>query len=102
MAGTLMITREVRSTPLGETLGVAIRAIRMLVRAMEVVAPVEVTLPPHGVAVLESRHRADFFMPWRSDPFGKVLYFIGGRGRLCLEDRECVVESERMCLVPPG
>lgn len=64
--------------------------------------PVEVTLPSHGVAVLESRHRNDFVMPWRSDPFAKVLYLFGGSGRLCLEGRELDVGSGQICLVPPG
>ena len=68
---------------------------------MEVRKPIEVELPGHGVAVLESRHRADFFMPWRSDPFAKILYILGGRGRLCLEDRELPMDVEQLCLVPP-
>ena len=68
---------------------------------MEVRAPVEVELPNHGVTVLESRHRADFFMPWRSDPFAKVLYILGGSGRLCLEDEELELEAEQLCVVPP-
>lgn len=67
---------------------------------MEVQDPVEVVLPKHGVAVLESRHRADFFMPWREDPFAKVLYILGGSGRLCLEDRELELDTEQICLVP--
>lgn len=69
---------------------------------MEVCAPVEVKMPSHGVAVLESRHRADFFMPWRSDSFAKVMYILGGSGRLCLEDREVSLDSDQLCIVPPG
>ena len=68
---------------------------------MEVRAPIEVEMPAHGVAVLESRHRADFFMPWRSDPFAKVMYILGGSGRLCLDGRELPLGSEQLCVVPP-
>lgn len=69
---------------------------------MEVCVPVEVEMPPHGVAVLESRHRADFFMPWRNDSFAKVMYILGGSGRLCLEDREVLLGEEQLCIVPAG
>ena len=68
---------------------------------MEVRAPIEVEMPVHGVAVLESRHRADFFMPWRSDPFAKVMYILGGSGRLCLDGQELELGSEQLCVVPP-
>lgn len=69
---------------------------------MEVCAPVEVEMPVHGVAVLESRHRADFFMPWRKDSFAKVMYILGGSGRLCLEDREVPLDADQLCIVPAG
>ncbi len=67
---------------------------------METQAPVEVQIPPHGVAVLESRHRADFFMPWRSDSYAKVLYVLSGSGRLCLENREQALGPEQIILIP--
>ena len=69
---------------------------------MEVQVPIEVNMPKHGVAILESRHLADFFMPWRSDPFAKVLYILGGKGKLITGDEEIALKEEQVCLVPPG
>ena len=69
---------------------------------MEVKIPVEVRMPKHGVAILESRHRADFFMPWRTDPFAKVLYILGGSGKLCINDTEIPIGEEHICLIPSG
>ena len=69
---------------------------------MEVRSPIEVEIPSHGVAVLESRHRADFFMPWRIDTYAKVLYVLGGHGRFCLDGREMELKAQHLCLVPPG
>jgi len=69
---------------------------------MEVCVSIEVEVFPHGVAVLENRCRADFFMPWRNDSFAKVMYILGGCGRLCLEDRGILLGEEQLCIVPAG
>ena len=41
-------------------------------------------------------------MPFRTDPFAKVLYILGGRGKLCIDDREIPIGEEHICLIPPG
>lgn len=41
-------------------------------------------------------------MPWRRDAYAKVLYILSGHGQFCLEDREFELESQNLCLVPPG
>ena len=41
-------------------------------------------------------------MPWRNDSFAKVMYILGGSGRLCLEDREVLLGEEQLCIVPAG
>lgn len=64
--------------------------------------PVEVKTPGRGVAVLESRHRGDFVMPWRTDGFHKVLLVFGGRGELEIDGGVMALPGSSICTVPAG
>jgi len=46
--------------------------------AAKVFRPITVALPPQGVFFAESAHAARFEMPWRQDPFHKILYVLHG------------------------
>ncbi len=49
---------------------------------VDVVRPVEVTLPSHGVAVIESRHADQFEPAAMTHAFSKFVYVLEGRGLL--------------------
>jgi len=53
--------------------------------------PIAVELPAHGVVFAESVHDASFQMPWRRDPFHKVLHVV--RGRAVAGERASARES---------
>lgn len=58
--------------------------------------PIAVTLPAHGVFFAESVHGATFAMPWRRDPFHKLVYVMQGAAV-----RE-LAEPRRATPLPPG
>ena len=62
--------------------------------------PVPVTFPPHGLAVIESRHGEGFFMDWRKDDFNKLLVVVEGRGELQLKGRSLRLEAPGLAVVP--
>lgn len=58
-------------------------------------------LPPWGVLVLESHHAPDFAMEWRTHPFVKLVYAVGGAGQLLLRGGTHEYESRDLLIVPP-
>lgn len=69
-----------------------------------VTRPIAVELPAHGVFFAESVHDASFQMPWRRDPFHKVLHVVRGRSVAGerASAREAVLAPGDVFVVPAG
>lgn len=52
--------------------------------------------------MLESHHADDFRMEWTTHAFLKVIYIIGGKGRLQMEKASLPLEHGRVVVVPAG
>lgn len=63
--------------------------------------PVEASLPPHGVSVLESHHARDFQMEMARHEFFQLLYVLRGEGHLHCQARRFSLESGDVALLPP-
>lgn len=65
--------------------------------------PIVVELPAHGVCFAESVHDASFQMPWRRDPFHKLIHVVRGRS-VCEEaaGRETTLAAGELMVVPAG
>ena len=59
------------------------------------------TLPPWGVAVLESHHSDDFAMDWRTHAFVKLVYVLRGRGVIEISQRVVHFHEGDLICVPP-
>jgi AraC-like DNA-binding protein/mannose-6-phosphate isomerase-like protein (cupin superfamily) len=59
------------------------------------------TLPPWGVAVLESHHSLDWTMDWRRHSFLKVVFALAGEGTVELASREIPFGGGNLVVVPP-
>ncbi|MBW3635425.1 MAG: AraC family transcriptional regulator [Armatimonadetes bacterium] len=64
--------------------------------------PIEATLPPHGVSVLESHHARDFQMEMARHDFFQLLYVLRGEGQLRCPHRDFSLQSGNVALLPPG
>lgn len=64
--------------------------------------PVSVAFPSHGIAVLESRHAADFSMQEVAWDFLVVLHIFSGSGMLVSQHQQYVLSADRIVLVPAG
>jgi AraC family L-rhamnose operon regulatory protein RhaS len=64
--------------------------------------PVEVSLPPHGVFVLESHHAPGFRMAEQWHHFLEVFYVLDGAGLFHLDDRAHPGHQGDIVVVPPG
>lgn len=64
--------------------------------------PLEVSLPGHGVSVLESHHARDFQMETARHEFFQLLYVLRGSGTLRCESRDFSLQSGDVALLPPG
>lgn len=64
--------------------------------------PLQVSFPPCGVFVIESRHAQDFRMDWTQHHFTKLLYVFEGRGRLLTPGGAFPLNPGRVALVPSG
>lgn len=66
--------------------------------------PIVVELPAHGVCFAESVHDVAFQMPWRRDPFHKLIHVV--RGRSVCQDRsvarETTLTTGELTVVPAG
>ncbi len=58
------------------------------------------TLPPWGVAVLESHHALDWTMDWRRHPFLKVIYVLAGEGTVEVASRGLPFTAGDLVVVP--
>ena len=65
-------------------------------------APVEVTLPPLGVFLLESHHGPGFRMPASRHDFLEVFYVLRGRGRFVVGGEEHAGRDGDLVVVPVG
>ena len=65
-------------------------------------SPVEVNFKKHGFALLESHHEEEFLMDWRSDPFPKILMFVGGEGVLESEESDLAIRAPMVYVIPQG
>jgi AraC family L-rhamnose operon regulatory protein RhaS len=64
--------------------------------------PLEASLPPHGVSVLESHHARDFHMESEAHYFFQILYVLRGAGTLiCPNQRDFSLRSGDVALLPP-
>ena len=59
-------------------------------------------IPHWGVVVLESHHSADFTMEWRTHDFIKLLYVLGGKGVIEIDDRVVYFNAGDLLCVPPN
>jgi AraC family L-rhamnose operon regulatory protein RhaS len=64
--------------------------------------PVEVTLPTHGVFVLESHHAPGFRMSEQRHHFLEVFYVLDGSGVFRLDDVAHPCRQGDIVVVPPG
>jgi AraC family L-rhamnose operon regulatory protein RhaS len=64
--------------------------------------PVNVTLLPHGVFVLESRHAPGFRMACQSHDFLEIFYVLEGQGTFHLDGREHPCGRDDVVVVPVG
>jgi AraC family L-rhamnose operon regulatory protein RhaS len=64
--------------------------------------PIDVTLPAHGVFVLESQHGPGFRMTSQRHDFLEVFYVLEGRGAFELEGRRRPCEKDDVVVVPVG
>ncbi len=64
--------------------------------------PVEVTLPPHGVFVLESHHAPGFRMAAQYHDFLEIFYVLGGSGTFHLDGQPRRCRRGDIVVVPPG
>jgi AraC family L-rhamnose operon regulatory protein RhaS len=64
--------------------------------------PVDVTLLPHGVFVLESRHAPGFRMASQRHDFLELFYVLDGRGTFELGGRPHPCEKDDVVVVPVG
>jgi AraC family L-rhamnose operon regulatory protein RhaS len=64
--------------------------------------PVEVTLPPHGVFVLESHHAPGFRMAAQCHDFLELFYVLGGAGTFHLDGRPHRCRRGDIVVVPRG
>ena len=64
--------------------------------------PVDVTLLPHGVFVLESRHAPGFRMASQRHDFLELFYVLDGRGTFELAGRPHPCDKDEVVVVPVG
>jgi AraC family L-rhamnose operon regulatory protein RhaS len=64
--------------------------------------PIEVTLPPHGVFVLESHHAPGFRMAAQCHDFVEIFYVLEGSGTFHLDGRPRRCRRGDIVVVPPG
>lgn len=64
--------------------------------------PIEVTLPPHGVFVLESHHAPGFRMAAQCHDFLEIFYVLGGAGTFHLDGRPHPCRRGDIVVVPLG
>src|SRR5262249_20657431 len=64
--------------------------------------PIEVTLPPHGVFVLESRHAPGFRMPAQCHDFLEIFYVLEGAGAFHIDGRAHPCRRGDLVMVPAG
>lgn len=60
------------------------------------------TLPPWGVAVLESHHAVDWTMEWRKHRFLKVVYVLAGEGAVEVAGASWPFVAGDLVVVPAG
>lgn len=64
--------------------------------------PVEVTLPAHGVFVLESHHAPDFRMTAQCHEFLEIFYVLKGSGVFHIDGRRHPARHSDILIVPAG
>jgi AraC family L-rhamnose operon regulatory protein RhaS len=64
--------------------------------------PIEVTLPPHGVFVLESRHAPGFRMASQRHDFLEIFYVLDGAGAFHIDGRTHPCRKGDVVVVPAG
>ncbi|QGJ71552.1 AraC family transcriptional regulator [Planctomycetales bacterium 10988] len=63
--------------------------------------PVSVTLPKHGVFLLESHHAENFQMAPSRHDFLEILFVLQGKGTFYFGDRSYVCQAKEVVVVPP-
>jgi AraC family L-rhamnose operon regulatory protein RhaS len=64
--------------------------------------PIDVTLPPYGVFVLESHHAPDFRMAVQCHTFLEVFYILGGAGAFHIDGATHPCRENDIVVVPAG
>jgi AraC family L-rhamnose operon regulatory protein RhaS len=64
--------------------------------------PIEVSIPAHGVFVLESLHAPDFRMAEQSHDFLEIFYVLNGKGAFHLGGQPHPCQRDDVVLVPVG
>ncbi len=64
--------------------------------------PIEVTLPPHGVFVLESHHAPGFRMAAQCHDFLEIFYVLEGAGAFHIDGQTHRCRTGGLVVVPPG
>jgi AraC family L-rhamnose operon regulatory protein RhaS len=64
--------------------------------------PVDVTLPAHGVFVLESHHAPDFRMAAQCHDFLEIFYVLKGTGVFRIDGHRYPAHRGDILIVPPG
>jgi AraC-like DNA-binding protein/quercetin dioxygenase-like cupin family protein len=64
--------------------------------------PIEVSLPAHGVFVLESHHAPDFRMAAQCHDFLELFYVLKGSGVFHIDGRRHPARADDILIVPPG
>lgn len=68
---------------------------------VDVIRPIEVTLPGHGIMVIESHHARNFQPIALCHPFAKFIFVLDGKGVLQTHKR-FVLHPSTFVYVPPG
>jgi len=64
--------------------------------------PIEVNVPPFGIALVESHHSTTFHMEMGQWPFDKLCWIAVGRGQVEIPDASYAIEQHDLLLLPEG
>ena len=64
--------------------------------------PVDIVLPPHGIAAFSSRHDRGFAMAMKHDPFFELVYIRRGAGHCRTDGDDIPLSAHQLLLIPPG